>query len=147
MRLLKAEGLYRSGAAGRAQAAAIINETRVAAGLNATDANGTNTSCVPKLPGPGQGADTAPGDNRCGGLLEMLKWEYRMESTFKGPLGNGWYFNGRGWGDLWKDTPLQLPIPCAEAQVLQLVPCINNFGGAGGQHAAPLSNYKWNGES
>ncbi len=134
LRLIKAEALFRKG--DKAGAAAIINETRVAAGLNPTDANGTNTSCVPKLP-----------NGQCGDLFEMLKWEYRMESTFKGPLGNGWYFNGRGWGDLWIGTPLQLPIPCAEAQVLQLLPCVNNFGGSGGESAAPLSTYKWNGES
>jgi len=144
MRLLKAEGLYRTG--NKAGAAAIINETRVAAGLNATDAAGTNTSCVPKLPGPGQGADTAPGNNQCGGLFEMLKWEKRMENTHKGPLGNLWFFDGRGWGDLWKDTFLQLPMPCSEAQVLQLLPC-ESFGGPGGQGGAALSTYKWNGES
>lgn len=145
LKLLKAEGLFRTNK--KAEAAAIINETRVAAGLNATDAAGTNTSCVPKLPGPGQGADTAPGNTQCGGLLEMIKWEYRMENTFKGPLANGWFFHGRGWGDLFKGTWLQQPIPCGEAQVLQLLPCVNNFGGAGGESAAAQSNYKWNGES
>lgn len=133
MKLLKAEGLFRTNQ--RAAAAAIINETRVGVGgLNATDANGTNTSCVPKLP-----------NGQCGDLLEMLKWEKRLETTFTGPLGNGWYFDARGWGDLWKDTFIQLPIPCAEAQVLQLLPC-GTFGGPGGQGAAALSTYKWNGE-
>jgi len=132
MRLLKAEGLYHTGQ--KAAAAQIINETRVAAGLNATDAAGTNTSCVPKLP-----------NTQCGDLWEMLKWEKRMENTFKGPMANLWFFDGRGWGDLWKDTWIQLPMPCAEAQVLQLLPCLT-FGGAGGEGAAPLSTYKWNGE-
>ncbi len=131
MRLLKAEGLFHQG--NKAGAAAIINETRTKWGLNATDASGTNTSCVPKLP-----------DASCGGLFEMLKWEKRMENTFRGPIGNMWYFDGRGWGDLWKDTFLQLPIPCGEASVLQLLPC-QTFGG-GGEGSAPLSNYKWNGE-
>jgi hypothetical protein len=132
MRLLKAEALFHKN--DRAGAAALVNQTRTAAGLNATDANGTNTSCVPKLP-----------DGTCGGLFEMLKWEKRMNSTFIGPSGVGWYFDGRGWGDLWKDTFLHLPIPCAEAQVLQLLPC-GTFGGPGGEGGAPLSNYKWNGE-
>ena len=104
------------------------------AGLNPADATGTNTSCVPKLP-----------DSTCGGLFEMLKWEKRLENTFRGPSGTGWYFDGRGWGDLWKDTFVHLPIPCAEAQVLQLLPC-GTFGGPGGEGGAPLSNYKWNGE-
>lgn len=132
MRLTKAEALYHQG--DKAGAAAIINETRSAAGLNATDANGTNTSCVPKLPN---------GD--CGDLFEMLKWEKRMEGAFKGPFGAPWYFDSRGWGDLWKDTFLNLPIPCGEAQVLQLLPC-ETFGGPGGEMGAPMSNYQWNGE-
>jgi hypothetical protein len=142
MRLLKAEGLYRAG--NRAAAAAIVNETRVPAGLSATDANGTNTSCVPKLPGPGQGADTAPGNASCGGLFEMLKWEKRMENTFKGPFGNLWFFEARGWGDLWKDSWLHLPLPCSDAERLFL-PC-KTFGGAGGEGAAARSTYRWNGE-
>lgn len=132
MNLLKAEGLFHNGSPGLA--AAIINVTREAAGLNPTGATGTNTDCVPKLP-----------DGTCGGLFEMLKWEKRMENTFKGPMGNSWYFDSRGWGDLWKDTFLQLPIPCGEANVLNLLPC-QSFGGPGGEMAAPLSNYAWNGE-
>ncbi|HSG47281.1 MAG TPA: hypothetical protein VLA43_05610, partial [Longimicrobiales bacterium] len=132
MNLLKAEGLYYQG--DLAGAAALVNETRTAAGLNATDAAGTNTSCVPKLP-----------NGSCGDLWEMLKWEKRLENTFRGPLGVGWYFDARGWGDLWKDTFLHLPIPCAEAQVLQLLPC-ESAGGPGGTDGAPLSTYAWNGE-
>jgi len=97
---------------------------------------------VPKLPGSGQGYDTAPGNPECGGLFEMLKWEKRMENTFRGPLANLWYFDGRGWGDLYKDTFLNLPIPCGEATVLQLLPC-QTFGGPGGEMAAPMSNYQW----
>ncbi len=98
MRLLKAEGMYRGG--NKAGAAAIINETRTLYGLNATDADGTNTSCVPKLPG-----------GQCGDLWEMLKWEKRHESSWTGIAGNNWWFDGRGWGDLWKDTPIQIPVP------------------------------------
>jgi hypothetical protein len=132
MRLLKAEALLRRN--DRVGAAAIINETRVGAGLDPTDEDGTNTSCVPKLP-----------NGTCGGLFEMLKWEKRMENTFKGPLGNLWYFDGRGWGDLWRGTFLHLPLPCGEAQVLDLLPC-RTFGGPGGPMSAPGSVYQWNGE-
>ena len=131
MRLLKAEGLYRTGS--WAAATAIVNETRVEAGLNPTDASGTNTSCVPRLP-----------DGRCGDILEMLKWEKRMENTFKGPFGNLWYFDGRGWGDLWIGSILHLPIPCEEATVAGLV-CAT-YGGVGGAGAAARSLYRWNGE-
>ena len=66
MDLLRAEALYRLGDA--AGAAELVNRTRVASGLSATDASGANASCVPRLP-----------DGSCGGLLEMLKWEKRME--------------------------------------------------------------------
>jgi hypothetical protein len=129
MHLLKAEGLFRTG--DLAGAAAIINQTRTANGLNATDANGTNTSCVPRLP-----------DGSCGNLLEMLKWEKRMEIAHSGIGGFGWWFDSRGWGDLWYETPLQWPIPCKELQVLQILPC-NTYGGPGGEGGAPVSNYAW----
>ncbi|MFV2007669.1 MAG: hypothetical protein ACC667_09490, partial [Longimicrobiales bacterium] len=132
MRLLEAEALYRSGDKGGA--ALIVNETRVAAGLNATDAAGLNTSCVPNLP-----------NGSCGDLWEMLKWEKRMETQFVGLAGVPWYFDGRGWGDLWKDTPLQFPVPCQELQVLQQLPC-ESFGGPGGAVGAPMSTYSFNGE-
>jgi len=132
MDLLKAEAKFRSG--DLAGAAAIINVTRERAGLNATDASGLNTSCVPKLP-----------NGTCGDLWEMLKWEKRLETAFTGPFGVGWFFDSRGWGDLWKDTWVELAIPCAEAQTLQILPCTTT-GGPGGEGSAPLSTYQWNGE-
>ena len=126
LRLLKAEGLYRQG--NRAGAAAIINETRVnIGGLNATDAGGTNTSCVPKLP-----------TGACGDLWEMLKWEKRMENY---EYGYGvWFFDSRGWGDLYKGTPIHFPVPARELQVLGLP--LYTFGGTG-DGAAPCSSYNW----
>jgi hypothetical protein len=133
MRLLKAEGLFRLG--DRAGAAAVVNETRTLAGLSATDAFGSNDSCVPKLP-----------DGSCGGLWEMLKWEKRMETVFTGLAGVGWWFDGRGWGDLWKDTPLQLPVPCTEMELLGLTPCYT-FGGPGGEMGSEGSSYNFPGEN
>ncbi len=129
MDMLKAEGMYRAG--DKAGAATLVNKWRVAAGLNATDANGTNTSCVPKLP-----------NGNCGDLLEMLKWEKRLEGMWQGLLQAPWYFDSRGWGDLYKGTPLQFPAPCKELQVLQMLPCYT-FGGGSYPSAAPASNYKW----
>lgn len=126
MRLLKAESLFRRN--DRAGAAAIINETRVPAGLNATNAAGVNTSCVPKLP-----------NGQCGDLLEMLKWEKRIEVNFEGLYGAPWYFDGRGWGDLWFGTPLHFPAPCGELQVLGLLPCYT-FGGSN-DFSSPGSTY------
>jgi hypothetical protein len=128
MRLLKAEGLFSTD---KGAAAAIINETRTASGLNATDANGTNTSCVPKLP-----------NGNCGDLWEMLKWEKRMETVWTGVAMGNWFFDGRGWGDLYVNTPLQYPVPCQELQVLQLLPC-NTYGGPGGEFSAPGSTYAY----
>jgi len=128
-RLLKAEGLFRTG--NQAGAAAIVNETRVVAGLNATDANGTNTSCVPKLP-----------NGSCGGLFEMLKWEKRMLTSWTGISMVSWYFDGRGWGDLYKGSFLMLGVPCQELQVLQMLPC-SNYGGPGGEFGSPGSTYAY----
>ena len=126
MDLLAAEAHYRLGDHGAA--AGLVNRTRTAAGLNATDAAGTNTSCVPKLPN---------GD--CGGLFEMLKWEKRVETRFQGLLAAPWYFDGRGWGDLHANTFLHFPVPSREAQLLGMTPY--TFGGEGGEASAATGNY------
>jgi hypothetical protein len=133
MNLLKAEGLYYQN--NLAGAATLINLTRTAAGLNATDASGTNTSCVPKLP-----------DGSCGSLFEMLKWEKRLQTPFQGLFAAPWWTDSRGWGDLFVNTPLQFPVPCRELQVLQILPCYS-FGGSGGEMSAPISTYHFPPES
>lgn len=129
LQLLKAEALFRTG--NLAGAAAIINETRVPNGLNATDATGSNTSCVPKLP-----------DGTCGDLFEILKWEKRNETAQYGPHTIGFFFDSRGWGDLWVGTPLQFPAPCQDLEILGLLPCYA-FGGPSGEMASPGSSYNW----
>lgn len=126
MRLLIAEGLFRTG--NLQGAADIINVTRVGvAGLNPTNAAGLNTSCVPKLP-----------NGTCGDLFEMLKWEKRLETYMTGPYHTTWFFDGRGWNDLFEGTPLQWPMPAAEAGVLGLP--VTTYGGAN-EFAAPGSTY------
>ncbi len=125
-RLLLAERAYRAG--DMATVASIVNETRVPAGLNATDVAGLNTSCVPKLP-----------NGSCGDLWEMFKWEKRLETMFMGPLRTSWWFDGRGWGDLMVGTLLQLPVPYRERQLLLEAPY--NLGGVGGMSAAPVGSY------
>lgn len=108
MDLLRAEAAYYANDYGTV--ADIINKTRTAAGLNATDASGTNTSCVPKLPN---------GD--CGDLWEMLKWEKRLEAGHNaGSMMASWYFDGRGWGDLMEGTILHFPVPANSADIDQL---------------------------
>jgi hypothetical protein len=126
MDLLRAEAALRTN--DRATAATLINKTRVAAGLSATDANGTNTSCVPKLP-----------NGNCGDLLEMLKWEKRLETKFYGLYHAPWYFDSRGWGDLNEGVFLQTPVPGRELQLLQLPEY--TFGGPGGTGSAPKGTY------
>jgi len=126
MRALVAEGDYYAGRL--ANVAAFVNSTRTTHGLNATDLAGLNTSCVPKLP-----------NGNCGDLWEMFKWEKRLETQFAGPLRNGWYFDARGWGDLMEGTILQLPVPYGEMLLLEQK--AYNYGGVGGQFAAPLGTY------
>lgn len=133
MDMLRAEAAFRTG--DKAGAAALVNRTRVAAGLNATDAAGTNTSCVPKLP-----------SGACGDLFEMIKWEKRAETNFQGLLHAPFYFDSRGWGDLYVGTPTQFPAPCKELQVLNMLPCYT-FGGSTNPSAAARSSYKWPGEA
>jgi len=126
MNSLKAEAAYRMG--NFTEVAAYVNATRVAAGLPATDASGSNGSCVPKLP-----------DGSCGNLWEMLKWEKRLETQFLGPLRIGWYLDGRGWGDLMEGTLLELPVPYSVMLYLGRTPY--NLGGVGGSSAAPVGTY------
>ena len=131
MQMLKAEAYIHNNDPGAA--AAIISASRTANGLSATDAAGTNTSCVPKLR-----------DESCGGLLEMMKWEKRLETQGYGLMTAPWYFDSRGWGDLYRGTQLQFPMPCREAQVLGME-CYT-FGGVGGDGASPGSSYAFPGE-
>lgn len=133
LRLLAAEALYRTGQL--QEAADIVNATRVGVGgLNATNAAGLNTSCVPRLP-----------NGSCGGLLEMIKWEKRLHGWMRGPFISWGYFDGRGWGDLYRGTPLQFPIPQQQAVVLGLG-APYTFGGVGGPSSSPGSTYAWPGE-
>lgn len=131
MNLLKAEGLLRTGDPDGA--ATLINLTRVAnGGLNATDAGATNTDCVPRL-----------ADGSCGDLMEMLKWEKRIE-TVKTRLGS-WFFDMRGWGDHAEGTPLHFPMPAEDLNVLQLP--VYTHGGVGGSDAAGPGTYDIGGPS
>lgn len=128
MAALKAEAAYYGG---DMQAVAdFVNATRTLHGLLPTDAAGTNPNCVPRLP-----------NGSCGDLWEMFKWEKRLETQFAGPLRVGWYFDGRGWGDLLEGTPLQFPVPYREMQLRQ-EPAYD-FGGVGGAYGAPAGTYDY----
>ncbi|HEX6940030.1 MAG TPA: hypothetical protein VF158_11515 [Longimicrobiales bacterium] len=125
MRLLKAEGMYWLGQPGWE---ALVDVTRTAAGLDPIS-DGSNDDCVPRLP-----------SGECGDLFEALKWEKRMEVRFEGLFGAPWYFDSRGWGDLYYGTQLQFPVPCQELDILNRTPCYT-FGGVGGEWSAPVSTY------
>ena len=131
--LLMAEALLETGDA--AGAAALVNQYRTQHGLAATDAGGTNTDCVPRLP-----------DNSCGNLMEMLKWEKRLETATLGLNNVGWFWDARRWGDHYSGTPLQWPIPDGELQTLQMEHY--TFGGCGESppSASDGSSYNWPGE-
>jgi hypothetical protein len=126
MKALIAEADYRASNLGAV--ATFVNETRTLHGLNATDAGGTNTSCVPRLP-----------NGTCGDLWEMFKWEKRLETQFAGPLRSGWWLDGRAWGDLMQGTVLQFPVPYRDILLSGRDPY--NYGGVGGVSGAPVGTY------
>jgi hypothetical protein len=128
LRLLKAEGLFRTG--DLAGTASIVNETRVPNSIGPTNAAGLNPTCTPRLP-----------SGACGNLFEMLKWEKRMENYHQN--FGAWYFDARGWGDLYRGTFLHFPVPARELQALGLP--VYTFGGSAGG-ASPGSTYAFPGE-
>jgi len=97
MQFIRAEALWRLGRF--AEAAAIINPTRVAAGLRPVDANGppAGRDCVPRKD-----------DGTCGSLFDAIQYEKRMELFPYDGYTN--YFDARGWGRLLPGTPLHIPV-------------------------------------
>lgn len=134
--MLAAEGYIRTGNIGAA--AALIDETRTAAGLpaltgvvtTATQAVPGGASCVPRVP-----AQTGP--TACGTILEAMKWEKRLENAYTSY--GAWFFDARGWGDLVVGTPLYWPVPSQEANARGVD--INNVGGEGREGGAESSTY------
>jgi hypothetical protein len=110
--MLAAEGYIRTG--NLASAAALIDRSRVRAGLpsvagvsSATEPVPGGASCVPRVP-------QAPGytTTACGNLFEAMKWEKRVETSFTGYAQ--WFVDSRGWGDLTQGTALEWPVPYQE---------------------------------
>jgi hypothetical protein len=113
--LLQAEGQYRLGHF--AEAAALINKTRVANGklppitaFDATTPVPGGNACVPKVPQPPNFNTIA-----CGNMFEALKWEKRLET--ENTHWMAWFIDSRGWGDLPTDTPLYWATPFSDLQV------------------------------
>jgi hypothetical protein len=110
--MLAAEGQLRTGQL--AAAVALINVSRVRAGLPAigavsaiTDQVPGGTGCVPRVPQPPNYTTTA-----CGSIFEAMKWEKRVETNMIGY--HQWYIDSRGWGDLVQGTALEWPVPYQE---------------------------------
>lgn len=133
--LIRAEGLYRAG--DYAGAAAIVNKTRTKNGLpaitqfNATSVVPGGNACIPKVP-------VAPNFNTvgCGTLWDALKYEKRIEGAYTHYAP--WYIEGRGWGELPKDTPLFWAVPFQELQA-RGVPTASIYGAGLGAGNAPNS--------
>lgn len=113
MDMLAAEALIRKG--NIAEAAVLIDKYRVPNGLPALSGVVTTAdqpvpggnACVPKVPQAPNFTTVA-----CGNIMEAMKWEKRMETSFNGFVS--WYLDSRGWGDLAEDTPLEWPVPYQE---------------------------------
>jgi hypothetical protein len=161
--LLQAEGLYKLGG-NDAAVATLINRTRTRGmdtlqgfacptggcarggglpavlSLRTSAATGSlATGCVPRVP-------TGPsGPLMCGDLWEALKYEKRIETAYT--HFSPWYFDGRRWDDLPKDTPLWWPVPFQELQARGRP--INTLYGTGlgsgnaPNSTAPGSAYGW----
>ena len=122
MKFIRAEALYRLGRT--TEAAALINPTRVAAGLRAVEASGppAGRDCVPRK-----------NDGTCGDLFDAIQYEKRIEMyPYNGDVT---WFDARGWGKLVKGTPFQLPVSGREL-ITQGLPYYT-FGGEGLPGGAP----------
>jgi len=141
--MLQAEGLIRTGKF--AEAAALINITRVKNGLPAITAfDGTSAvpggaNCVPRVP-TSNGITVV-----CGNMMEAMKWEKRIETAFSHFAP--WYLDGRGWGDLPENTPLFWAVPYQDLQSLGYAVASIYGAGPGAGNApntvAAKSGYGW----
>jgi hypothetical protein len=137
--MLAAEGYIRTNRF--AEAAALIDRTRVASGLPAltgvvTAANQPvpgGASCVPRTPtGPNNAVV-------CGNIMEAMKWEKRMETAYT--TYGAWFFDSRGWGDLPIGTAVHWPVPWQEVAARPEVARPENRGGVGQPGGATESTY------
>ncbi len=97
MKFIRAEALFRLGRG--AEAAALINPTRVAAGLKPVDASG---------PPPGRDCVPRRDDGTCGNLFDAIQYEKRIE-LFPSTADIN-YYDARGWGRLLPGTPFHIPV-------------------------------------
>ena len=122
---LMAEAMYRLG--DKQGALDIVNDFRATGDLPPIpDVNGVapgGARCTPRNDG-----------STCADLWEALKYEKRLVLFHYG-LGTE-YFDDRGWGDLVSGTPVQLPVPGKELELL--LEEIYTFGGTAGGGAPSI---------
>lgn len=120
MTMLAAEGHIRN--SNLPAAIALVNASRTRNGLDAIPAVTSATApystdrstCVPRVPQAPNFTSTA-----CGGLLEAMKYEKRIETAFTGYMI--WFTDNRGWGDMVEGTTVEWPVPYQEMQARQQV--------------------------
>ena len=124
MRFIRAEALYRLGRT--AEVPALLNPSRVAAGLPPVTASGppNNASCVPRK-----------NDRSCGDLFDAIQYEKRMVMLATDAEVS--YYDQRGWGKLLAGTPLELPVSGRDLTFYGMP--IYTFGGVAG-NGAPAGN-------
>ncbi len=107
MNFLRAEALLRLNRT--TEAIALINPSRVAAGLPPVTSSGPpiSPSCVPRR-----------NDGTCGNLFDAFVYEKRI-MTFATEATIFWA-DARAWGTLLKGSLIQLPVPGRELQTLGL---------------------------
>ena len=112
--MLAAEGYIRAG--NLAAAAPLIDISRLRNGLpsvgvpaSATAPISSAADCVPRVPQAPSFTSTA-----CGNILEAMKYEKRMETSFTGYLV--WFADMRGWGDMITGTAVEWAVPYQEMQ-------------------------------
>lgn len=121
MKYLRAEALIRLNRP--SDALALINPTRIAAGLQAVAVTGppNNRACVPKRD-----------DGTCGDLFDALQYEKRIDLFPTEALIS--FADARGWGKLITGTPIHFPVHGRELELLGFP--YYTFGG-GGPGSAP----------
>jgi len=123
MDLLEAEAFIRLNRP--EDAVPLINKTR--------EANGGLPPVTIAGPPDEQGCVPRKIHGGCGSLWDALRYEKRIEGV--GVSGVIAFFDARGWQTLPVNTFVQMPVPGAELQILQLP--IYTFGGPGGNSSAP----------
>lgn len=130
--MLAAEGYLRLPTPNIAEAARLIDKTRVDAGLPALSGVITalnqpvpgGSACVPQVP-----SASTPHTLSCGNIFEAMKWEKRLETQFNGYAS--WWVDSRRWGDLVEGTPVEFPVPYQEYNSARGLPIYSTAKRAG----------------